>query len=190
MELTLETLGISREEIQDRVVRQIASDLLTSTFIDEDGDETGRRKSAFRERLDAAINERIDTAFAELAEKHVLSNPQKYLESVRFGQTNRWGEPKREPQTILEHLDELCQNYLTETVNFNGKTRAEDSYNFKPAQTRIAYMIHQHLHYHIDGAVKKSLADFNKNVAQGIADTVKIQLQEALDRLRVETKIA
>lgn len=44
-----------------------------------------------------------------------------------------------------------ANHYLTEKVNYKGKARGEDSHgSWTATQTRIAHLIHEHLHYNME----------------------------------------
>lgn len=59
MELNLETLGFSKEELQNRVVEKIANDLFLQNAYDPDEGEF-RTDSKFGREIQALVKKRID----------------------------------------------------------------------------------------------------------------------------------
>ena len=49
-------------------------------------------------------------------------------------------------------------------------------------------MIHKHLHFEIEKAMKDAFSKLNSAVAKGLHETVRIQLNEVLKNLRVDVK--
>ena len=187
--IDLETLGMTQEQLQDRVVDAMASRLLTGIVADEDGDEVPVESQLSR-RLRVDVQKRIDQAINDIAEKHILPNVKTYLENLSLKQTNRWGEPNGKPLTFIEYLTERAQNYMTEEVSWDGKAKGQDSYQWKGAQTRIAYMVHSHLTFVLDSIIKETIKNANDKLVIGIQETCKIKLKEIADTLQVSVKTA
>lgn len=82
-----------------------------------------------------------------------------------------------------------AQNYMTEKVDWKGRTKEENrGFGFSTAGTRVAFMIHKHLHHHIERAMRGALEDANSAIAEGIQETVKMKLGHILKNLKVEAK--
>jgi hypothetical protein len=196
MELNLEALGITKEEVQNRVIDRLVEHALDDSYLDwddESGDEPSERKrpSKFAAKLHDKVQERVDAAVAEIAEKHILPNAAQYIENVTFQPTNRWGEKQEKAKTFREYLAERAENYLTEPVDFDGQTEAERRRNgasFSKAQTRITSMVHKHLHYEIERIMKEAVQTANSAIAKGIQESVKIKLEEIVSGLKVSVQ--
>ena len=186
--LTLESLGLTREEISERVVEKIADQLLRASALDEDGEE-GSAPSAFAKALQRKVTERVNAAVEEIAGRHVLPNVAAYVETLCLQETNKWGEKVGKPVTFTEYLVQRAEAYLREEVNYAGKTRGEDSYSWTKASTRVAHLVHEHLKYSIEAAMKEALKSANSKIVGGIEEAVKIKLAEVAASLKVETKI-
>jgi hypothetical protein len=184
MNFDLAALGFTKEELQNRVIDQIVESVMYGRYADEDGDETFR-DSRFKLELDKRVQKRIDDTINSLAEKHILPNVSKYIEDLTLQQTNQWGEKKGAPVTFVEYLVQRAQAYMQEEVNSSGKTRAEDSYGFSGKQTRITYLIHEHLHYTIETAMKGALQVATGEIARGIHETARLKLNEIAASLKV-----
>jgi hypothetical protein len=189
MEIDLKALGISKQEIEDRVVNAVSEAILSDVGYDGEGEETFG-DSAFHKKTKELIQKRIDAAVFALAERHVLPNVTSHIENLVIQQTNTWGEKVGNPVTFIEYLTQRADAYMREEVNFEGKTKGQDSYQWRPAGTRIATMIDKHLQYSIESAMKKALENANSSIIGGINNAVKIKLAEVAKQfmVKVETK--
>lgn len=184
MNLTLEQLGLDAEKLQDLIVERAVERLLVGRFYDEDG-EPIPAESQLRQQLDVAIRKRVEETINALAEKHVLPNVSDYIEGLTLQTTNEWGQKRGEPVTFVEYLVQRAQAYMQEKVNFEGKGQAEcNGYSFTGTQTRITHLMHKHLHFSIETAMKNALQVANSAIAQGIAETVKVKLAEVVAGLK------
>jgi hypothetical protein len=186
--VTLEELGLTRDEILDRVVAKIADSLIDSYVMDEDGEETATQ-SPFARAMQRKVQERVDKAVEEIAARHVLPNVAAYVETLCLQETNKWGEKTGRRFTFVEYLVDRAEKYLTEEVNYEGKTKGEDSYSWRKSGTRIAYMVHKHLQYSIQSAMEHALKNANAAIVGGIEEAVKIKLGEVAAALKVKTEI-
>jgi hypothetical protein len=182
--LTLESIGLTQDELQERLIDALCDRLLTTVYFDDDGDET-LQGSRLKKQLQSQVEKKIDAAINAIAEKHILPNVATYLENLVLQQTNEWGEKKREPVTFIEYLVQRAEHYLNETVSHDGKGKAEGGYQWSGAQTRVAYLVHHHLQYSIETAMKQAVKDANSVIVGGLAETVKMKLKEVSDKLTV-----
>ena len=189
MEITLESLGLSKEEIQNRVIDQIVRSALTSLSWDEDGDDV-EISSKFSRTIEDACRARIDQKINELGEQYVLPNVDRYVETLTLQETNRWGEKKGASVTFVEYMVERAEAYITEPVNFEGKSKAEaGGYSWSKSQSRISHMIHQHLHYSIETAIKTMLKDANANIVGGLEAALKAKLEELQKAIKIAVTV-
>lgn len=184
MNIDLKALGINEEEIQDRVVNQICKQIMSVSDFDEDGIEYFEQ-SKFGKKLAKFVQKHVDDTVSALAEKYVLPNVGNYVESLSLQETNKWGEKTGKPVTFIEYLIARAEKYLTEPVSFDGKTKDQDSYNWKGTQTRISYLVNSHLQYSIETAMKEAIKNANAVIVKGLEETVKIKLQEVSNSLKV-----
>lgn len=188
MATDLEALGFTREEIAERIVERITASILTSQSADEDGCGYSV-PSEFKRDLDAAVKAKIDTQVKQIADQHIAPRVAELIDSVTLTKTNQWGEAKGEPVTFTEYLVERAEAYMTEPVSYDGKTKGEcGGFSFNPRGTRIAYMIDKHLHYSIETAMKKALADANATIVKGLNETVKTALNNLTVNVKTEVK--
>jgi len=186
--ITLESLGIAKEEIIERVVSRAVEQLLAENAYDEDGDEHAM-PSKFATLMKKRIMERVDRAIDEIAGRNVLPNVTAYVENLVLQETNKWGEKQGKTLTFTEYLVARAEAYITEHVNYEGKNQAENgSYSWSKHTTRIAYLVNKHLNYTISSSVESALKAANSKIAGGIEGAVKIALEQALSKLRVKTE--
>jgi hypothetical protein len=183
--LTIESLGLSKDDIADRVVDRLVDTMLHGYSLDQDGEEVAEN-TKFKAEIQERVKKRIDQAIDEIAGKHVLPNVAQYLETFCLQATNQWGEKKGERVTFVEYLVQRAEAYMAEKVNYAGKSKSEDGgYSWSANTTRVAYMIDKHLQYSIETAVKTALSEANKQIAGGLVGAVKVQLENALANIRV-----
>jgi hypothetical protein len=187
--LTIESLGITREEAAERVIQKLAEQMLYDEEYDEDGNAF-RGHSSFVTEVNKAIKERINAEVAKLGDSEIEPRIAGLIDGVTLQATNSWGEATGKPVTFREYLVERAEAYMTEQVNYEGKSKAEsrDSYSWSAKSTRVAHMIHQHLHYHIESAMKEALGNFNSTVAKGLHEATRVALNGVLAGLKVEVK--
>lgn len=187
--ITLESLGLTQAELQERVIEKISRDLLEREMLDEEGEPVGGHESPLAQKLHVAIKQRIDEGIARIAEKYVLPNVDKYLDNIILAETNAWGEARGQKLTLREYLVQRAEAYLREDVSFEGKSRAESGSSFwSKAQTRLTHLVHQHLHYTIETAMKEAVGNVNRAIVPALTATVKTKLEEIAGTLQVSVK--
>lgn len=184
----LKALGITEEELANRVVDAIVDRMLV-THSAGDGERDYTRDSEFHGKIADHIAVRIDAAVKDMADKVILPNVETFIENFKLKETNRWGEKAGRELTFTEYLVERAEHWINEPVDFEGKPKGRDAYNsWTQRGTRLALMIDKHIHYHIDGALKQALTDMNTKVGTAIAETVKASLTTVLKEIKVDVK--
>ena len=185
MELTLESLGLTQEELQDRVVAKLCEGLMSSVcYGDEDGEY--RDDSPLAHKLRETLQKKVDRAIQKMADERLVPNIGTEIEKLCLQKTNEWGEKKGETFTFIEYLVSRAEHYLREKVNFDGHSEAESRYSsWIAATTRLAWMVNNHLHYNIETAMKQALMDANKTIVGGIEEAIKIKLAELAQLMTV-----
>jgi hypothetical protein len=186
--VTLESLGFTKEDLQERLIERLAEQILAGKSFDEDGEEY-YDDSQFKKQLEEHLRKHVTTTIEAIGEKHVLPNVTSYIENLVLQTTNKWGEKTGSPVTFIEYLVQRAEAYIQEEVNHDGKSKEQDSYNFRKYGTRIAYMIEKHLHYHINSAMEQALKTANSAIAGGIEKAVKIQLEKILEGIKVGIQV-
>lgn len=190
--MDLKELGFTREEIEEKLLARVSRDILKELRVDVDEDGETKEyyaKSTFAKTLVEYLQSHLDSKVEEVAEKYLLPQIIGKAEALVLQPTNKWGEKQGEPTTLTEYMVKQAEKYITEKVDYNGKSKEENrGYSFEGKQTRIAHMINRHLHYTIENAVKKALGDANSILTKGIEETVKIQLEEVSKKLKIGVK--
>jgi hypothetical protein len=182
MNLNLESLGFTKDELQDRVIDQICEQVMTGRITEEDGEPCPLFRNELEKKIKENINERIDM----IANKYVLPDVGKYIEGLCLQKTNEWGEKKGGEFTFTEYLIQKANDYLKEEVDYNGKSKKESGgYSWTGRQTRITHLVHNHMQYSIETAMKEAVKTANDSIANGIQEAVKIKLGEIVEKLKV-----
>ena len=79
---TLEALGISKEELAERIIESAVDQLLSSTGFDPETDEETRYESRFKREVEARVQKAVDAKIAALAEVHVLPRVGEMIEAA------------------------------------------------------------------------------------------------------------
>ena len=182
--IDLQSLGFTKEELQERVIDQLCRQVLSGTVCDEYGNEIDT-SSVFSKKLNELVKKKIDETINAIAEKHVLPNVASYIENLTITETNSWGEAKKAPVTFIEYLTQRAEAYMQEKVDNDGKSKGESSFWNGGKQTRITYLIHHHLQYSIETAMKDALKTATGEIARGIHETARLKLNEIAASMKV-----
>lgn len=186
--ITLESLGLSVETMQDRLVDAMIDRFLSSTVCDEEG-EPVIIASQFQAAIKASILSRVDETVERLIAPALEGSITSYIDNFTIKSTNGYGEPKRDPETITEYIVRRSREYLTEGVNYEGKSKAEyvkggrDSYGYKDQTTRVAFLIDKRLNEEIESAMKAALASANAAITDGLKSAVNFELKKIAAKL-------
>lgn len=178
--MDLESLGFTKEELQERVIERLCEQIMDGERVDDEG---------FRKAIDDRIKNYINATVDALGEKHVLPNVVGMIENLNLQATNTWGEKQGGPVTFVEYLVKRADAYMQEKVDSQGKTKAEDSYNWSGKQSRMTYLVEKHLQYSIETAMKDALKVANESISRGIAKTVELQLQQIVSGIKVAAEV-
>ena len=132
------------------------------------------------------MKDKIEELVASMVAAHVGPRIEQAVESLVLQETNKWGEANKPPMTCREFLLARAENYLTEKVSYEGKSKEESQvYSWSPSQTRITHMIDRHLHYNSEAALKGALATFNKELSGGLTETVRMKFEELAGNMKI-----
>lgn len=174
-----EALGFTQAELQERLLDRLVDQILY---------EDGARSDLHEQVKDLVFNSVRETV-QKISDEVFSKNIQDYIENAVFQETNRFGEPRGDEMTFKEFLSDTANKYLTEQVNYDGRAKHErGGVSWSAHQTRIAHLIHEHLHYDIEKILKDAVKTVNSGVAEGLQETVKIQLTEITNKLKVTVK--
>lgn len=183
--LTLESIGLTPEEAQNRVIQTMVNRFLSGTSIDEDGNEVVIT-TRFKGQIQEAILSRVDETVKRLVGPVLDSSVEDYISKFKVNHTNAYGESKRQPETITEYIVRRAWEYLTEGVDSQGKSKSENgsSYDHRDKTTRVAYLIDKRLNDRIEEAMKEALKTANEAITAGLASAVKFELTKLNAKLK------
>ena len=168
-------LGLDKEKIEGLIV-----DRAIETF-------AGMKE--IRPTFAKKTKELMDAEIERIGNEAVAPVIRAMIEAECLQKTNSWGEKVGPGLTFKEYLVHRADAYMREPVDYEGKPRTADSYQFKASGERLAMMIDKYIHYTIESAVKTALAGLNDALGGALAATVKIKLKEVLDALQVNIKV-
>lgn len=178
--MTLDELGFTKEELQERVIERLCDQIMGGAHLDD---------TRFRKDMDDRVRKYINETVDALGEKHVLPNVVSLIENMNLQATNSWGEKQGEPVTFIQYLVKRAEAYMQEPVDYQGKTKAQDSYNWSGKQSRMTYLIEKHLQFSIETAMKDSLKIANDSIAKGIEASVKMTMQKIVSGIQVGVSV-
>lgn len=189
MDINLESLGITKEELQKRVVNRLCDDIGTQHFRDEDGEPYS---IGISEGMNNLIKEHIDSSVLAIANEHVLPLIRERIETLVIQETTKWGEKVGEELTFIEYMVSRADHYLKEPIDYNGRSEAEararrDTWH-GGSTTRIVSLVDRHFEYAIKTSMEQAVKDANKSIVAGIQETAKIKLAEIAKALKVTVK--
>ncbi len=175
-------IEIDMDKMREDIIDRAAEQLLDSMINESESYARNSIVKANREAIDKTVKATIDCEILPIIKGH--------LEKLTIQETNSWGEAKGHSLTFKEYLVKMAENYIREPVDSQGRDKkSADSYNWRSTQTRIAHMVHEHLHYSIESAMKEALKHANSAIVGGLEEAVKIKLAEVQAALKVGVSI-
>lgn len=167
---TLEALGVSPEELGDRIVDQAVNALLSSTGFNPDSEEETRYESRFKKEIESRVQKAVTEKIAALAEVHLVPKVGEMIENANLRQTNNYGEAKGEPMTFIEYIAMRAGAYMSENVDYNGQSKEESSssHNWRSCGPRMTVMMKMYIRETMESHAKKAVTDVNAVFAQAI----------------------
>jgi hypothetical protein len=184
MAINLEEIGLTKEEVQERVIDRICERLMRWEREGEERDYV--TDSDFHRKLDTKVKEGIDAAINKMAEKHVIPVLGERIEALALQETSSWGEPKGKPKSFIEYLLNRVDFFMNEEVDKEGRARRERDYGWEKDTARINWVIKRQVKLALDQAMAQQLAKVNAALAVGIQSVVQAELQKITDKLGVE----
>ncbi len=182
---TLEALGINKEDLIERIIDQAVQGLLYSTGYNQDTDEDVTYASRFKNEIEKRVQSSVDAKIAALAEIHVLPRVGEMIEAANMVKTNQYGEAKSPPMTFKEYIAHRAEAYMSEDVDYNGKSKAEGDYNWRSCGPRLTVLMRQYIKDTLETHAKAAVTDVNKVIADNIAKAAKEAITSAAANLKV-----
>lgn len=184
---TLKALGISPEELGNRIVDQCVASLLSSSGFNPDTEEEVSYESRFKREIEARIQKAVDAKIAALAEAHLIPRVGEMIESANMRKTNTFGEPKGPPMTFKEYIASRAEAYMSENVDYNGKSREEagDGYSWRAVGPRLTMLMRGYIRDTLEMHAKDAVTDVNKVIAANIEKAAREAIATAAASLKV-----
>jgi hypothetical protein len=184
---TLKALGVSPDELAERIVDQAVETLLSFTGYNEDGEKTGSYASRFRKEIEARVQASVDAKITALAAEHIVPKVGEMIESANMRRTNQYGEPVSAPMTFKEYIAHRAEVYMSEPVNYNGKSKNEesDSYNFRVEGPRLTVLMRMYIRETLEKHAKAAVTDVNQVIAKSIQKSAVDAIAAASAALKV-----
>ncbi len=186
---TLEALGISTETLGDRIVNQAVEALLSSSGFDPNTDQETRYVSRFKKEIEVRIQKAVDEKIAALAAAHLIPRVGEMIESADMRRTNTYGEPKSPPMTFKEYIASRAESYMSEDVDYNGKSKAEGDYNWRSCGPRLSVLMKSYIKDSMEKAAKSAVNDINKVIANNIEKAAKDAIASAASAIKVAVSV-
>lgn len=192
---TLESLGISPEKLGDLIVDQAVEVLLNASGFDPDTMEETRYDSRFKMEIELRIQKAVDEKIAALAAVHLIPRVEEMIEKADLRKTNRYGEPQSPSMTFKEYLAHRAESYMTEDVDYNGKSKSdlearnESTYNWKASGPRLTMLMRLHIRDAMEKAAKDALTDVNTAIAKNIQKAATDAIVSAAKSLKVNVSL-
>jgi len=183
---TLEALGISPEDLGNRIVDQCVEALLNSTGFNPDTEEETRYESRFKREIEARIQKAVDEKIATLAAVHLIPKVGEMIEMADMRKTNAYGEAKTPSMTFKEYIAHRAEEYMSEAVNIRGLSKAEDgSYQWQSAGPRLTVLMRNYIRETLEKHAKAAITDVNKAIAKNIETAARDAINAAASSLKV-----
>ena len=183
---TLEALGISPEDLGNRIVDQCVEALLNSTGFNPDTEEETRYESRFKREIEARIQKAVDEKIATLAAVHLIPKVGEMIEMTDMHKTNAYNEAKTPPMTFKEYIAHRAEEYMSEAVNIRGLSKAEDNnYQWQVAGPRLTILMRIYIRETLEKHAKAAITDVNKVIAKNIETAARDAITAAASALKV-----
>lgn len=187
---TLKALGISPEELGNRVVEQCVEALLSGSGFDPDTEQETRYETRFKREIEARIKSAVDSKIAALAAEHLIPRVGEMIEKADMRETNKWGESVKEPMTFKEYIAHRAEAYMSEDVNYEGKSKEEkgDSYNWKSCGPRLSVLMRNYIRETMEAHAKAAVTDINQVIAKNIQKAATDAITAATSAMKVTVR--
>lgn len=188
---TLEALGVSPEELGNRIVDQAVDALLSSTGFNPDTEEETRYESRFKREIEARVQKAVDEKIAALAAVHIVPRVGEMIEQADMRKTNGYGEPKGPSLTFKEYIAHRAEVYMTEDVDYHGNSKAdlearsESTYNWRNCGPRLTVLMRNYIKDSLEKHATAAVNDVNKVIAKNIESAARDAITAAASNLKV-----
>lgn len=183
---SLAALGITTEDLTARIVDRCVEELLNSSGYDPENDVETRYESRFKREIEKRMQEAVDAKISALAAEHLIPKVGELIEKTNMRKTNSYGEPKGDPMTFIEYIASRADAYMSEDVDYHGKTRAEgDSYSWRSCGPRLTVLMRSYIQDTLEKHATAAVSDVNKVIAENIKKAAMQAITNAAAAIKV-----
>jgi CRISPR/Cas system type I-B associated protein Csh2 (Cas7 group RAMP superfamily) len=177
MGISIEDLGITKQEMQDRVVNQLCNEITGRH--DDESEYSYFSESSIKTKMREYLQEIVDKKTREVIDEKVLANFEKYLQELIIKPSSRWGEKEEAPVSIEDYIEKTISLTMAETVDSTGRGREDRSYSYYGSHsTRLEYLINRKISAEIETSFKSVLVDVKASLQSHIEAQIKNKLTE------------
>lgn len=188
--IDFEALGLTKDEVQERLIETLADRMLKAKGWDDDGDEISL-PSSLKTQLEALITKRMDLAVQSAFDRVVPSTIDQFVAEYKIQQTNQYGEKQGPALSFVEFITQRVTGYLAEPIDHSGvsereaKAKGNSWYGERNGkQNRVTYMINERLATAINQGIEAAFKDTKSLLAGGIEKAVLAHLQQFGETLK------
>lgn len=176
----LQTLGITADDLIERIVSRAVDELLNPRAYNDDSisDDMARKVLAL-------VQSAVDAKVSEVARDHLIPRIGELIEKATLTETNRFGEPKNEPMSFVEYLANCAERYMTEDVNSEGLNRSEGDYRWSKVGPRITVLMKLRIKEALEEHTKRALKDVNAELAKAMQKAAADAISSAASAIKV-----
>lgn len=182
----LETLGITKEDLIERIVGRAVNEMLSSSGFDPESDSDVSYESKFQRAIQERVQKAVDLKISQIAEIHLIPKVGQIIENLNLRRTNNYGEPKGEPMGFVEYIASRADAYMSETVNSDGKSKEESSGSFwRGSNTRVAHLVRCYIQSTLESHAKAALKDVNAVIVKGFEKAARDAITAAASAVKI-----
>jgi hypothetical protein len=181
IEITLESLGFTKEDLQERVVENLCEQVLHSKGCDEDGGTT-TFESTLARQLGDKIEKKLSAIADAFCEQKVGPRVLEYINQTLLTPTDRWGQQKSAPLTFAEYVTNRIDMYLKEKVDLRGSAAG---YSSDSKTERGAWLVWQGITAAVNDIIKGSVSQALDTIKGGIEAEIKTSLAKTFATVKV-----
>jgi hypothetical protein len=188
---TLKQLGVSPDDLAERIIDQTVHVLLNTTGFDPDSEEEHTYDSKFKKEVEKRVQAAVDTKISALAAEHILPRVGEMIETADMRQTNRYGEPKSPPMSFKEYIAYRADMYMREEVDYHGRSKADleangdSTYDWRASGSRLTVLMRNYIRETLETHAKAAVNDVNKAIAANLEKAAKDAITQAAGALKV-----
>ena len=191
MDFNCEMLGISQEEMQNRVVNAIAEKLMSKTIMtqwDENEDQEKIVNTKFAKAVIDKINEHFKNKVDELFNEQIAGKIDNLLTNYIIKETNQLGESLGKERTVTEFIIERFNVFIKEQVDSKGNPKRKNDCYFKPQGTRLTVAVDTYFKDHLEKAMKTILKNTDKTLIEEVTESFRKIISTQLKRTEINVK--